>query len=766
MAPNTPHNFSHFKRLETMKMMGCHFNAMPWQHLQMMLKVWLLACTMLGQICATAQTPLEVGPNTTIFFTDKLNSLVLEDQTGSATVKDVMQRIQEFQPADSLSAVRPSSHYWVAQRLINRLGEDREIVVNAFVNKEGIHWLQYQHFVIDTQGNVKELNGPYSANIPLHMNDINPSVFMMDTALSRTPVFTLPKNQEVLLLSRLRSSSTFPTTNFNLQLFDRATYLELRKYGLYIEGLLAGLILALVLSSTSSLLFKRDIVSIVYSTWLICGFLQIIMLPIQDGQRLFELVIDQQPGTIGVMPSNVFWMGLVSYLQLIMFFGFGRTFLGTQRYFPTFHFFSNLFIAFEGIRFIVGYFFEHELSPSLFRWPAHFFFMCMLIGTLYCAVIRAKQGLRTAKFSVVFSSSVMPFWLLSFLSMEGVHPFNLLPTSSTTLLLSDTYVLQAIAILLGAFVSHFSIHARTRGIEKKLSASLIAQREAAENQTKLLEATVEERTRELQRQHKALNAAHKEVLDSVNYASRLQRGQLPRAMRIENRFQSFATIWEPRDTIGGDLWWISSSSQSDSFILTVADCTGHGVPGAMLSLLVSNSLERIFAQDANQNPAQALLSLDHYVRHGLNQDRIDSESNDGCDALILRIDQISQCIEFASAKVGLIQITGQGQCIRHATQRCSLGYVETLEANQHPQLQSLKYTPEDLFVIVTDGLTDQIGALDGKRSAYGHRRLESLLMKHHQRDAPEIAKYLQEDFAKWQGNEPRRDDVTAVIFKL
>ena len=140
-------------------MMGCHFNAMPWQHLQMMLRVWLLACTMLGQICAIAQTPLEVGPNTTIFFTDKLNSLVLEDQTGSATVKDVMQRIQEFQPADSLSAVRPSSHYWVAQRLINRLGEDREIVVNAFVNKEGIHWLQYQHFVIDTQGHVKELNG-------------------------------------------------------------------------------------------------------------------------------------------------------------------------------------------------------------------------------------------------------------------------------------------------------------------------------------------------------------------------------------------------------------------------------------------------------------------------------------------------------------------------------------------------------------------------------------------------------------------------------
>ena len=732
----------------------------------MRFKFWLLTFTILGQACAWAQSPLEVGPNTTIFFADKLNALVLEDKAGTATLEDVRKRLTEFQPADTVEAINPKSHYWVAQRLVNRLGEDREIVVNAFVNKEGIHWLRYQHFVIDTNGQAKELNGPYSTHVPLHMNDINPSVFTMDTSLSRSPVFALPKDGEVLLLSRLKSNSTFPATNFNLQLYDRASYLELRKYGLYVEGLLAGLILALVLSSSSSLFFKRDIVSVVYSTWLISGFLQIIMLPMFDGQRLFELVFDQQPGTVGVMPSNVFWMGLVTYLQLIMFFGFGRTFLGTQRYFPRFHFFSNLYIALEGLRFVTGYFFEHEISPSLFRWPAHFFFMCMLIGTLYCAVMRVKQGLRTAKFSVVFSSSVMPFWLLSFMSMEGIHPLKDLPTASFTLLLSDTYVLQAIAILLGAFVSHFSIHARTRGIEKKLSATLVAQREAAENQTKLLEATVEERTRELQTQHKALNAAHKEVLDSVNYASRLQRGQLPRSIRIDNRFESFAAIWEPRDTIGGDLWWISSSTQQGPFVLAVADCTGHGVPGAMLSLLVSNSLERIYAQDTTENPAQALLSLDHYVRHGLNQDRPDSESNDGCDAVILRIDPPSRRIEFASAKVGLIQVTSQGECVRHGVQRCSLGYVETLQEAQQPQLQTISYSPQDLFVIVTDGLIDQIGSHNGKRSAYGYRRLEAVLKKHHTMDASQIAKHLQDDFAQWQGKEPRRDDLTALIFKF
>jgi len=271
--------------------------------------------------------------------------VIWEDKSGNASLDDVRQRLTEFKSAENFSSIHPKSIYWTAQRLRNSLGEDRDIVVNAAINREGIHWLRYQHFVIDANGQAKELNGPYSTHVPLHMNDINPSVFTMDTSLSRNPVFTLPKNEEVLLLSRLSSNSTFTATNFNLQLYDRATYLELRKLGLYIEGLFAGIILALVMSSCSSLFFKRDIVSVIYTTWLFLGFLQIIVLPIQDGQRLFELVFDQQPSTIGIMPSHVFWMGLISYLQLVMYFGFGRAFLGTQRYFPRFHFsaiFSSL----------------------------------------------------------------------------------------------------------------------------------------------------------------------------------------------------------------------------------------------------------------------------------------------------------------------------------------------------------------------------------------------------------------------------------------
>ena len=255
------------------------------------------------------------------------------------------------------------------------------------------------------------------------------------------------------------------------------------------------------------------------------------------------------------------------------------------------------------------------------------------------------------------------------------------------------------------------------------------------------------------------------IMASVNYASRLQRGQLPRQERIERRFSSFAAIWEPRDTIGGDLYWLSSSQQIGPFVLAMADCTGHGVPGAMLSLLVSNSLERIYANNTADDPATAIISLDHYVRTGLNQDRPDSESDDGCDAIILRIDSSKQTIEFAGAKLGLFQVNAQGQLTRHHGSRCSLGYRDAISSKDKPVGQRIHYQTGDAFALVTDGLTDQVGGPTGNTS-YGYRRLAEIIKLNCASSAEEITAAMKADFAAWQGTNARRDDVTVVVFRL
>jgi len=729
--------------------------------------IWCIAaCAACIPFNSSAQSPYEVWANTTVYFSDPLNPLVLEDKQGDATLEQVRQRIAEFKPLDTITQIDPNAHYWVVQRLVNRLGESRELIVDASRTDRGTHWLRYQHYVVYPDGTSKELNGPFSQNVPLIMGDIDPFVFTLDTSLSRSPVFTLHRDSEVQLFSRLKSNSTYPAVSFSLRLYDRTTYLELRKFSLYLEGIFAGLMLTLILSTVYNLIYKHDTLAVTVALWLLTGWLQIIMLPMPDGQRLFEFFPSLHQDSVGILPSHVFWWALASLLQSILFCRFGQTFLGTRQHFPRLHWLTNFFIGLELLRFVVSSLIEHQIPSKIYWLPSMVLGLTVMMGYPIASMLRYRQGLRAGKFAAINSAVYACFYLIPLVNWFEIPVFEHLPTTIFGLLGRDSFVLQAIGICLAGIITNLSLQSRSRGIEKKLRVTLEAQKTAAQEQNKILESTVQERTLELQRQHKALNEAHELVTDSVNYASRLQRGQLPKAIRLENRFSSFATFWEPRDTIGGDLWWISSSRHMDVFVLAVADCTGHGVPGAMLSLLVSNSLERIYAHNTDEDPASALVSLDHFVRTGLNQDSPDSQSDDGCDAAILRIHKTQRVIEFAGAKIGLLQLDAQGQVTRHIGSRCSLGYVQRIPLSDKPRLTTLTYSPGDLFAIVTDGLTDQIGRHGEKKSSYGYRRLQTVLQKHVGCSAADMLERIKDDFMLWQGDEVRRDDVTVVVFAL
>jgi serine phosphatase RsbU (regulator of sigma subunit) len=213
------------------------------------------------------------------------------------------------------------------------------------------------------------------------------------------------------------------------------------------------------------------------------------------------------------------------------------------------------------------------------------------------------------------------------------------------------------------------------------------------------------------------------------------------------------------------VYWLSSSLHAGPFIVAVADCTGHGVPGAMLSLLVSNSLDRIYATDTTQDPATALLALDRFVRLGLNQDRVDSESNDGCDAAILRIDTHRQIVEFAGAKIGLFHVSNKGVCTRYLPAKCSLGYREMVNDSEAPQVTTIAYELGDIFSLVTDGVTDQPGG-SARKVAYGYRRLEAVLVDNHLKSAAELLQAIKDSHERWQGKNSRRDDLTVLVFKI
>ena len=121
---------------------------------------------------------------------------------------------------------------------------------------------------------------------------------------------------------------------------------------------------------------------------------------------------------------------------------------------------------------------------------------------------------------------------------------------------------------------------------------------------------------------------------------------------------------------------------------------------------------------------------------------------------------------FAGAKIGMFQLHGDGRVEHHRPSRASLGYRQPMEESKQPELHTIAVNDGDVFVIVTDGFTDQLGGEKSPSVSYGYRRLERLLANLTNATAEEIATQMRDDLYRWLGKNNRRDDVTAIIFRL
>ena len=717
-----------------------------------------------GLLFAQDQIPYEITDQTPIIFSDKENILVWEDPTGNSSIKEIVKRLSEFKPASEIKKIDADKTYWVSQKFINKLNFDE----NFFVDSGG-NWTKTEHYSINKSGSITKLkpNGWFRGRYN-YLVDRNPYKYSIDKYKTNSTLILLPKNEIIQLLSKLESTHFRTGKSFSLKIMESTSFSEIRRYGLYFQGILLGILLALGIFGWFSAYQNKDKTNLTYAIWITFAFFSSGFTYIHDGRTFPELFLNIEDVILfkdftlsGI--GNMFF----GYGQAMMYVLFAKYFLGIKQYFPKI---NKLIYFYFGWSIIHGLFLflPLSISTSLFWLIYSIPVFIILLFIYFAAFLRMKQGLKIAKFFMIAMLPYFFFRVIFLLGFAGISsPFNyVLPQSGFGYFFLNTSTAQLFALCTEALIMSLAVISRTRWLQEELSSSVQKQKELVENQNKVLEATVQERTQELEEQHKELDEAHQVVVGSVNYASRLQRGQLPRDVRLQGRFSSIDVIWEPRDIIGGDLWWISSSFNKNPFVLAVADCTGHGVPGAMLSLLVSNSLERIYSQNMEEDPATALMSLDHYVRTGLNQDRADSESDDGCDAFIMKIDKDKKIIDFAGAKLGLFHISNQGQATRYTTSRASLGYKDHILETDKPISKKINFQDGDLFAIVTDGFTDQIGGNGNVKTSFGYRRIEKLLIENLHSSANQITKCMKEEFKKWEGDQNRRDDLTAVVFYL
>ena len=269
----------------------------------------------------------------------------------------------------------------------------------------------------------------------------------------------------------------------------------------------------------------------------------------------------------------------------------------------------------------------------------------------------------------------------------------------------------------------------------------------------------------IQQKQAELTIALEQVMDSLRYASRLQKAQLPQPERFERRFSDFSVVWLPRDTIGGDLWWISPGDQEGRFSIALVDCTGHGVPGAMLSLLASTSLEQIYGYSKEPSPDVALEKLDHAMRRGLNQNKLGAEGNDGCDAAILQIDVQNNTAYFSGCRIDLFCVDPGEGVVRIGSNRFSLGYSDPMPYG--PVLHEVSMDPQRMFVMSTDGLVDQVGVRpEGGLRSFGFSRLMRCLSQSAPQGCVATTNALMSSLEEWRGMQERRDDLSILAFKV
>lgn len=259
---------------------------------------------------------------------------------------------------------------------------------------------------------------------------------------------------------------------------------------------------------------------------------------------------------------------------------------------------------------------------------------------------------------------------------------------------------------------------------------------------------------------------NRQTMQSIEYASVIQRSML-RASReaLTTSLQNAALVWEPRDVVGGDFYHFAANHEG--WFGAVADCTGHGVPGAFMTLIASSALNKALEQLGPRDPAALLSAVNRSVKSLLGQESgadATSQSDDGLDAAFFWFDSARSELHFAGARIAAhILRPGEEKFELLAGQRKGVGYVG-IDANHTWAQDTVALPPGSLLFITTDGLTDQIGG--PRRIAFGKRRIHEAILARRDAPADTICEALKQALSTWQGMQRRRDDVTLFCARI
>lgn len=274
----------------------------------------------------------------------------------------------------------------------------------------------------------------------------------------------------------------------------------------------------------------------------------------------------------------------------------------------------------------------------------------------------------------------------------------------------------------------------------------------------ILENKVAERTSELKSANSNLNAALGEIKDSINYAQRIQTSILPDLSVIKEHLPDSFILYKPRDVVSGDFFWFNKVD--DKLFFAVVDCTGHGVPGAFMSMIGNSLLNEIILTKKITSPSLILSSLNRSIFKVLKQST--SESKDGMDMALCMIDLKNGSLTYAGANRELLLIRNHEMKEYKPTKSAIGGFTDSNTIFTETRIEVLA---GDIFYMTTDGYADQFGGEKGKKLMT--RNFKDILMQIHTLPMPQQQESLDQKIMAWMGNiYSQVDDILVAGIKL
>jgi ligand-binding sensor domain-containing protein/serine phosphatase RsbU (regulator of sigma subunit) len=278
----------------------------------------------------------------------------------------------------------------------------------------------------------------------------------------------------------------------------------------------------------------------------------------------------------------------------------------------------------------------------------------------------------------------------------------------------------------------------------------------------VLESRVEERTAELKDEKEKLSVAHKDIRDSINYAKRIQDAILPSEEELKTLLPDSFVLYIPRDIVSGDFYWLATPDEKipQEVLVAAADCTGHGVPGGFMSMIGNTLLNEAVRQKNEREPASILNRLHKDIRTALHQDA-GSETRDGMDVAVVRLDFAQGKVHYAGANRPLVIVSESLTEIR--ADKMPIGGLQGEEERNFTG-HTFDVKKGSMIYIFTDGFADQFGGPRGKK--FMVKKFYDMLTGISEMSCSEQHNLLQETILAWRGEHEQVDDILVIGVRM